>query len=179
MDNLLTEITEKKRLFFSISSYLVINLIDMPINISINDSEIPGLVKYYEQRIQDGNKIIAEGNQIVKDAQSMLDILNKSRVKTFSHALMTEKTPPFIDNGYNDQWSWGKKIDFILQDRTMTTAEIADKILEYESGKGIERSKIVANVSAVLTSKISGARYLRQPNSRGIAAYRIKQQQLQ
>jgi|GEM_PF-1399151 len=58
-----------------------------------------------------------------------------------------------LDNGYNKQWIWARKIQFLLEGGGLTTSQLVKRILELEPEKENERSRIVASVSAVLSSK--------------------------
>jgi hypothetical protein len=59
-------------------------------------------------------------------------------------------------DGYTPKWTWTKKIDFVLQKkgRPLTTTEIVDTLLnEYEPNSNLDRSRVVASISATLSMK--------------------------
>lgn len=87
--------------------------------------------------------------------------------------IQSEPTIEVKSDGYNYNWTWKQKIEFILMKKSATTAEIVDEILKHEPNRYI-RSKVVASISAVLSvgSKENGI-YTKSPNVRGENVYAL------
>lgn len=76
--------------------------------------------------------------------------------------------------GWEPEWTWENKIKKLMETSTkpLSTSEMADKILTYEPWR--ERSKIVASISAILSTKSKpGGLFSKSEDLRGNYLYTL------
>lgn len=147
----------------------------MSIRIEINESQLSTLVSVYNNRIKELKDEIAllEGtlNQMLVQKKAERNHSNNGSLTLFSDS----------STGYSPIWKWQRKIDYILRKHgELTSAQVVDMVLEYEPDKKLERSKVMATVSAVLSANATkeGGKYDRVKNERDDYVYIIKKEQL-
>jgi hypothetical protein len=105
----------------------------------------------------------------IADAEKELGDLNLLLQQLYPPQLATE-IEIVSENGYDKDWSIRQKAQYILvkAKRAMTTAEIANTIIEYE--KGADRKAVVRNLSVVFASS---NKFDKEKNQKGENIYNI------
>ena len=77
--------------------------------------------------------------------------------------------------GYKDTWTWERKIKFIMEYKAnvgLTTTEIVSTLIELEPNVKKNRSKIVASISAIISTKSKGGKaFYKEINDRNENVY--------
>ena len=138
----------------------------MPISIQVNDNEVPALVEFYQVKVEETKRVLAA-------YEAMLEKLKNTNSHNGFSTTPIKST--ILPDGYNPQWIWLLKINHILKDQSLTTTQIVEGILEREPQKRSERSKVVASVSAILSTKSKeGGIYNKELNDRQENVYSLK-----
>lgn len=139
----------------------------MSIKLEINDAQYSTLVSTYNERI----KALKNELGLLESTLNLLEsTLNQK--ESISSAKITPA------NGYNANWKWQRKLEYLLNELGgMTSAQIVEKVLEYEPDKIEQRSKVMASVSANLSANAKeGGIYVRVQNERDDFVYSIKKE---
>lgn len=127
--------------------------------ITISEQEIPTLIEYLRNRIEStraqlislektlNNLVHLSGNTYKTQIQTSISLSKESINNSYDKPLEHE-------DGYNSAWTWIRKIIHILKaQKESTTSDIVNAVLRYEPDRVKERKKVMASVSAVLSTK--------------------------
>ena len=138
--------------------------------IEVPISERENLIDYYLKK----KEVVLSQLSSIDSMLNSLGFVNK-KAATVNNSSNTDIIQ--FENGYIPQWSWIKKIHFVLNnsDIALTARQITDKILSLEPDSNLEGSKIFATISGQLSNKISaGKDFEREKNVLDEYVYRIK-----
>jgi hypothetical protein len=145
----------------------------MPIQIEINDAHVDALIAFYIQRIKALRDEMSIREKELREINTQILKLKKSKRDIDESK---PEQPNAIIALYSDKWPWVKKIKFAieLKGRALSTKQIVDILIEYETGLMFERKKAVASISSVLSTK-SGAdkEFVKIESDSGEFAYTI------
>jgi hypothetical protein len=143
----------------------------MPIQIEIQDTHAKLLVDFYLQRLKVLRNEIAEREREAKEINVIMQRLRKSKGAATVDMVIEEPATP-----YSEKWPWVRKIHFALKitGKPLTTKEIVDLLSGYEANFILDRKKVVASISSVLSTKSGpGKEFIRVPGDSGDFAYTL------
>lgn len=130
--------------------------------ISIPEQHLSQIREFYQGKI-------AELEKQLSDLRSVLSSLNGSSVKPQLPLII-----PDGNAGYNVNWSFSKKIKFIIQTagHPITTREIVDTLVQkYEPQEQNNRKKVVATVSSILSTGAKNGSFIKTTDDSGQNLY--------
>ncbi len=142
----------------------------MAIQIEVHDTHIQPLINFYLERLKALRAEIIEREQEVREINSTIQKLKKRNVT----ASDTDKNTPITN--YSEKWPWVKKVQFAIEFKgtPLTTKEIVDTLSEFESSFLIDRKRVVASISSILSSKSGeGKDFTRVDSESGDFAYAL------
>jgi hypothetical protein len=143
----------------------------MPVQIEIHESHIQSLVEFYALRLKALREEIAERE---KETREINSLIQKLRRKGVPEPTTNGTLIPRVE--YSETWPWAKKIAFAIElnNKPLTTKEIVDSLIDYESSFLFDRKRVVASISSVLSMKSGPDKdFIRTENDAGEFAYNI------
>jgi len=122
----------------------------MSIQIEVQNAHIEYLIEFYLERLKSLRAEISAKEQELKDITSTIQKLKKG-----SNPDKFEEADAAIDVEYSERWPWVKKVEFALKykNKPLSTKEVVETLTEFEPEFLIDRKKVVASVSSILSSK--------------------------
>jgi len=143
----------------------------MNIKLDVEESYRQPLIDFFANRQKEIFAAIEKLNQELNGVNSALDKLIIGEAET-------DPTKPISEaisvNGYHSAWPWIVKCKYVINrlGRPATTSEIADTIINFEPK--LERTKVVGNVSAIVTSTAGQKHFTRQKNLNNQNVFSVK-----
>lgn len=162
----------------------------MSATVEISIKDLTPLKEFYTNKASELRRLIEASNAELEDVIEVIRALeNKitgtkerpiiqgsipNKVRLVQQPLFHDSNLPGIFNNYNPKMTWERKaIYFIEQFLALTTAEIADLIIQAEPG--LDRKKVVSSLSATLSQKTHPKGiFLRHDNGGGEFVYKLK-----
>jgi hypothetical protein len=134
----------------------------MPLQVTIPDEDVKNLMHYYIQQRNELQSQIA----VLQDRINRVDaIINQFRMGVMASNQQNGrqiKLPAM--EGYSDNWTWGKKIDFVLRQagRPLSSRQIMERIHQLEPD--IKENLLKNSVPGTVSSLVAAGALLRELN---------------
>jgi hypothetical protein len=152
----------------------------MAIQIEIQDSHAQLLIEFYISRLKVLRDEIIAREQETKDINRIIQKLKQKNIsERIERNVSTSERSVSAITSYSHKWPWVKKVQFAIeyQNKPLTTKEIVETLIEFESSMLIDRKRAIASVSSILSSKSGGNKdFLRVDSEFGDFTYIINNQ---
>lgn len=132
----------------------------MGIQIDISDRDIPALREFYSQKLAQAKSEVLSIEKMLLQLDSKVDKgivdIMKGDVKVEESSIESHESISREATNYHSEWTWFRKIKFVLIGNEFTTRQIVEDILQFEPERRSDRSRIVGTISAILSSKAKG-----------------------
>ncbi|MBA4196280.1 MAG: hypothetical protein C0459_01885 [Chitinophaga sp.] len=152
------------------------------LQIEIPEEDYDFLVNLYNERVETLKiEISKKQEQLQRASESLKKLLSASskETKVYSTEKLISKITK-LDNGYIKEWSWRKKIKFVLNENNapMSAKEITNYIISnLEPELESEKSRIFATVSGQLSNAIKENKdFIREKNEIDEYVYSVKEE---
>lgn len=122
----------------------------MPIQIDVHESHIQSLIQFYFERLKTLRVEITAKELELKEITLVIQKLKRGSANG-----NTQDNIGKVNIDYSESWPWARKVEFAieLKEKPLSTKEIVDILTEFEPSFLIDRKRVVASISSILSSK--------------------------